>query len=146
MIYLEKIKVVKNTYPSNVLKNGFEIKCKELNLFVGNQGCGKSTMLKLLSSNHSDLELSLSDDVTKNGVSTFYFDTEKNNPRVNDPQLYTHINGQDKGIGYGGALASRFASHGEIMTSFVIEPLLKSKDCVIFIDEHESGLSITNQL
>lgn len=145
MIHIEKIKVVDKTYPSNVLKKGFEINCSSVNLFVGNQGCGKSTLLKLLQQNHKDIELKLSDNVLKNGVSSFYFDSEKDNPRVKDPQLFTKPNGEDIGIGYRGALLSLFRSHGEVLQELIINPILKAKDCVILLDEPESGLSITNQ-
>lgn len=147
MIYLESIKIKNNSYPgSNVLKKGFEIKCSDVNLFVGNQGCGKSTLLNLIQQNHSDVEFKISEYAIKNGVNTFYFDSEKDNPRIKDPTLFTKPNGQNVGIGYGGALASRFKSHGEILQHFIITPILKAKDCVIILDEPESGLSITNQL
>ena len=145
MVHVEKIKIVDNNYPTNKIKKGFEIICESVNLLVGNQGCGKSTLLKLLQENHGDLKLQLSEHVLKNGVNTFYFDTEKDNPRMKDPELYTTPSGQDIGIGFKGALTTRFHSHGEIIESFVIDPLLKAKDSVIFIDEPESGLSITNQ-
>ena len=147
MIYLEKIKIVNNTYAgSHVLRNGFEINCSDVNIFVGEQGCGKSTILNLIQKNHPDIELTLSDYTIKNGVNTFFFDSEKDNPRVKDPQLFTNVMGEDVGIGYGGALVSRFKSHGEIIQDYIISPILKAKDCVIIIDEPESGLSITNQL
>lgn len=55
-------------------------------------------------------------------------------------------NGENIGIGYGGAVISRFKSHGEIMEQYIINPILKAKDCVVILDEPESGLSITNQL
>lgn len=145
MIHVEKIKIVKNTYPSNILKKDLEINCSSINLFVGEQGCGKSTLLQLLQKNHEDIELSLSDFVIKEGVDTFYFDTEKDNPRIKDPNLFTTPSGKDVGIGYGGALTSRFRSHGEVLQDFIIAPLLKAKNSVIFLDEPESGLSITNQ-
>jgi predicted ATPase len=146
MIYVETIKIKNNSYPgSHVLEKGFEIKCLDVNLLVGNQGCGKSTLLKLIQKCHSDIYLKMSDYVLSNGVETFFFDSEKDNPRVKDPQLFTHANGQDKGIGYGAALVSRFKSHGEILQDFIITPILKARDCVIILDEPESGLSITNQ-
>ena len=146
MIYLEKIKIVDQTYPgTKALKKNFEITCSSVNLLVGNQGCGKSTLLKLLQQNHKDLQLVLSNHAKEKGVGSFYFDTEKDNPRIKDPEIFTTIQGNDKGIGYGGALVSRFLSHGEVLQGFIINPLLKAKDCVILLDEPESGLSITNQ-
>jgi predicted ATPase len=145
MRHIETIKVVDKTYPSNVLDIGFEIECESINLLVGNQGCGKSTLLTLLQQNHKDIELKLAENTIKNGVSSFYFDSERDNPRIKDPQMFTKPSGEDVGIGYGGALASRFRSHGEVLEEFIIGPTLKAKDCVILLDEPESGLSITNQ-
>jgi len=146
MIYLEKIKIVGSTYPgSHVLDKGFEIICSEINLFVGDQGCGKSTLLDLIQKNHSDIKLKLSEHTLKNSVQSFYFDSEKDNPRVKNPQLFTSPNGQNVGVGMSGALRSRFKSHGEVLQEFIITPILKAKDCVVILDEPESGLSITNQ-
>jgi predicted ATPase len=146
MIHIEKIKIVDKTYAgTHVLKQGFEIECGSVNLFVGNQGCGKSTMLTLLQQSHKDLELKLSEKVLKEGVSSFYFDSEKDNPRIKDPLVFTRPSGQSVGIGMGGALASRFQSHGEVLESFILSPLETAKNCVILLDEPESGLSLTNQ-
>ncbi len=146
MIHVEKIKIKGNTYPgSKVLKKDFEIECDNINLFVGNQGCGKSTLLNLLQQSHKDIEITLSENVIKNGVNTFYFDSEMDNPRVKDPMLFTNPSGTSKGIGLGGAIKSRFQSHGEVLENFIITPLMKAKNSVIFLDEPESGLSITNQ-
>lgn len=146
MIYLESLKLVDRTFPgTHVLPLNVEFKFSEVNLFTGNQGCGKSTMLHLIQKNSSDIEVKLTDDCLRRGVNTFYFDSEKDNPRVKDPQLFTTPSGKSKGFGYGNALASRFKSHGEILEHFTITPIKKAKDCVIILDEPESGLSITNQ-
>ena len=146
MIYIEKINIVGNSYPgSHILNKNFEIVCSEINLLVGDQGCGKSTLLSLLQKNHSDIKLQLSKHTMKSGVDSFYFNSEYDNPRITDPEMYTTLNGESKGIGIGGALNSRFQSHGEVLETFIINPLLKAKDCVVILDEPESGLSITNQ-
>ena len=145
MTHITKIKVINQTYVSNSLPIGFEFECGDVNLLVGNQGCGKSTMLNLIQKNHADVEISLTDDVYKNGVDSFYFDSEKDNPRINNPERYADLHGNNIGIGYGGALSARFKSHGEIMEGFTVEPLKKAKNCVVILDEPESGLSITNQ-
>ena len=145
MIYIEKIKIVDDIYPgSKVLNKDFIINCSDVNLFVGNQGCGKSTILNLIQKNHSDIKITLSDFV-KHNVNSFFFDSEKDNPRIKDPEMFTKPSGENIGIGYGAALVSRFKSHGEILEQFIISPILKAKDCVIILDEPESGLSITNQ-
>ena len=114
MIHVEKIKVVGDTHPVGLFPTGFEIVCSDVNLLVGNQGCGKSTLLNYMH-NHketSPLQITLSENVVKNGVDIFKFDSEKDNPRMTDPALYTTPSGTNKGIGYGGALQTRFMSHG----------------------------------
>ena len=146
MIYLEKVKIISTSYPgSHVFDKGDEFLFEDVNLFVGNQGCGKSTLLNLIQQNHKDLKLFLSDFAELNGVSTFFFDSEKDNPRTKDLQLFTTPSGGDVGIGYGNALMSHFKSHGEILEKFIIKPILEAKNCVILLDEPESGLSLTNQ-
>jgi predicted ATPase len=145
MIYVEKIKIVNKTYPGNVIRKNFTFECEDVNLIVGNQGCGKSTFLKMMQQNHKDLELTLSDFTIQHGVSTNYFDSEKDNPRIKDPQLYTNAAGINVGIGYGNALMSRFSSHGEILVKYTVEGLKQAKNCIMILDEPESGLSITNQ-
>lgn len=146
MIFLEKIEIVSQNFPgAHALDVGFEFECSDVNIFVGQQGCGKSTLLQLLQKNHEDIKITLSDYVKKNGVKSFFFDSEKDNPRTKDPELYTTPSGEDIGIGFIGATVTRFESHGEVLETFVINPLLKAKDCVVILDEPESALSITNQ-
>lgn len=147
MIYIEKLKIQdKQNFPgADVLKKGFEFECGDVNLLVGNQGCGKSTFLTMLQKNHPGLEITISEYTKANGVNSFFFNSELDNPRVKDPELFTTPGGESVGIGMGGALASRFMSHGEVLESFVINPLNKAENCVVILDEPESGLSITNQ-
>lgn len=146
MIYLEKITIKNNTYPgSHVLRNGYSFECGSVNLFVGNQGCGKSTLLRMIQSGHSDIEIALSEHTMQHGVESFFFDSEKDNPRIKDPLLYSTPTGEDSGYGYGNALKSRFLSHGEVLSGFIIPPISSAKDCVIILDEPESALSLTNQ-
>lgn len=146
MIYIEKLKIVNHTYPcSKVFDLNYEIVCGEVNLFVGNQGVGKSTILTLLQQNHKDLEITLSEITKSKGVESYYFDSEKNNPRLNDLTSYSKPNGESTGIGVGNAIASRFMSHGECLKKFTVDGLKIAKDSVIILDEPESGLSLTNQ-
>lgn len=147
MIHLKKIKIIETSegYGEEVLKKDFEFECGHVNLLVGDQGCGKSTLLRMISKNSKHLKITLADHVIKDGIKSYYFDTEKNNPRVNDPELYTSLSGKDEGIGYVGALTSRFRSHGEIMENMIIGPLKDAGDCVVILDEPESGLSVKNQ-
>ncbi len=145
MVFLKEIKVLKNSYPSNVLKIGTTILCKDVNIIVGDQGVGKSALLNMLLNKHDDLQMELSPKVVEEVVDVFYFDTEKDNPRIKDPHLYSNAYGKNKGIGYKNAVMSRFVSHGELLESFVIKPLLKAHDSIILLDEPEAGLSIKNQ-
>lgn len=135
MIYVEKVKVLDTPY-DKVLKEGFEFTCTEVNLFVGDQGCGKSTLLNMMHSVSAQLKISVSDFVKKNGVETFLFDSEKQNPRVMN---------LDQAPDYGAALYSHFRSHGEVLSEYTVDGINKAKDCVMFFDEPESGLSINNQ-
>ncbi|MEM7487262.1 MAG: ABC transporter ATP-binding protein [Bacteroidota bacterium] len=126
------------------MKKGFSIdNMKDITLLVGDQGCGKSSVLELLSSNQSiDLELTV---LGQKGVDTRFFDFEKDNPRIKNPELYTEPNGISKGIGYGGALATRFESHGQVLSDFSVRGLEVLKNCIVFFDEPESSLSVRNQ-
>jgi predicted ATPase len=146
MIYLQKLKVLENSNFKGSLKlRGLEFECQDLNLIVGNQGSGKSTLLNMLHTKSEDLKLQLSDFTIKSGVDVFLFDSEKDNPRIKNPQSYIDISGKSTGIGFSKAHQSRFMSHGEVLQKFTIEPLLIAKDSIILLDEPESGLSIQNQ-
>ena len=143
MIYLNKI-TFKQDY-RNLLKD-FSIKFDDITLLVGDQGCGKSSILDLLQKSDKEIiEYDLSDHVKKNGVKTFYFDTEKMNPRVADMDNYSNPDGTSKGIGGMAALSSRFMSHGESLRKFTVDIIHKAENSVIFLDEPEASLSIKNQ-
>lgn len=143
-MYVEKI-TIKETYRN--LETGFElIPKKDVTLLVGDQGCGKSSLLTLLKNNSKEhLKLKLHPDTVAKGTKTFYFDTESMNPRVQDLYAFTNPNGTSKGLGLGAGLASRFQSHGEVLQILTIDILEKASDCVLFLDEPESGLSLRNQ-
>lgn len=140
-IHIEKIQLTEDKF---ILKNGLTIEFKNINLIVGDQGCGKSTLLEIIK-NNKGVNLKLSDETNLNGINTFYFDSEKMNPRVVDPQIYTNPNGTSRGIGIGRAIKSRFMSHGEVLKEFTINGIKEAKDCVIFLDEPEAALSLRNQ-
>ena len=126
------------------LKKGLHIDFKDVTLLVGEQGCGKSTLLEMLQKNKG-IEVKLSDDVITNGINTFYFDSEKMNPRITDPQMYSTPSGVSVGIGVGGAIKSRFMSHGEVLREYTVNRIKDAKDCILFLDEPESALSLKNQ-
>jgi len=139
-MYVESCEIINNKYCHNI---GDKYTFEDITLLVGDQGCGKSTLLSMLRDN-VDLKVNLTA-LGIQGVNTFYFDFEKDNPRIKDPQLFTNPSGTNKGIGYAKAISVRFQSHGEALKEFSIEPLKKAKDCVVFLDEPESALSLRNQ-
>lgn len=111
-------------------------------ILVGDQGSGKSSLMTACfkSTKHPfKKKVSVTiDDGTPSKAS--YFDTEQSNPRV---QGYF-----DDKISTIGQIALRFSSHGE-----AIRAIMTSKDVlewdtqqVFFIDEPESGLSLTSQV
>lgn len=147
-MYVTKVRL-KEAYRN--MPADLEIIPEQLTLLVGDQGCGKSSLLELLYQHgkkkvlrgkkiDSILEVELAAGVGGDGVTTYYFDAEKDNPRVKNPMDYANW-----GIGYEKALACRFASHGEVLRTFTVGPMRKVKDSVVFIDEPESALSIRNQ-
>ena len=115
-------------------KKGATIEFKDnLTLLVGDQGVGKSTILKTLQNfnNHKDT-IAVN---TSGEVSTLAFDTEKDNPRMQP-------GGIEKDALYRVSVA--FASHGETILP-LMEHITTEKDRLIMIDEPESGLSIRSQ-
>ena len=146
MRYLEKITIKDKTGTgTHVLKKGFSFNCSDVNIFVGDQGCGKSTLINLIRRSAPDLTIETNAYVKEHGVKSFFFDSEKHNPRTTDPEMYTTPSGQDVGIGFKAAYMSRFRSHGEVLQDMTVAPLYDARDCVILLDEPESGLSVTNQ-
>lgn len=133
--YIESFELIKKFHDLKPYK----IKFKEgLNIVVGENGSGKSTLLQLLSE-HKDfkdiIKIKLVDPNLK--VKTKFFDTEKMNPR-----LKKDLN-SSKNIMYD--VCSHFWSHGESIIP-LIEACREFKDEVIFIDEPEAGVSLSNQL
>jgi len=142
MLYIEQIKI-KETYLT--LQKDRVIELKPLTVIVGEQGCGKSTLLRLLNKNSDKIEVKLCDYLKNDYVDTYYFDTETMNPRISDIDNYTTVDGRSKGIGVGAALQSHFQSHGEVLREFTVNRINDAKNCILFLDEPESALSLKNQ-
>ena len=142
MLYIEQIKI-KETYLT--LQKDRVIELKPLTVIVGEQGCGKSTLLRLLNKNSNKIEVKLCEYLKNDYVDTYYFDTETMNPRISDIDNYTTPDGRSKGIGIGAALQSHFQSHGEVLREFTVNRINDAKNCILFLDEPESALSLKNQ-
>lgn len=141
-MYLKKVEVTLNDH--YYLKKGFSINnLKNVTLIVGDQGCGKSSMLSLISENKGiDVELT---EMGKQGVTTRYFDFEKDNPRTINPKFLSDPNGNDIRYGPIVAIRSKWESHGEVLIGFSIDGLNKGENCIFIFDEPESSLSVRNQ-
>lgn len=142
MLYIEQIKI-KETYLT--LQKDRVIELKPLTVIVGEQGCGKSTLLRLLNKNSDKIEVKLCEYLKNDYVDTYYFDTETMNPRISDINNYATTDGRSKGIGVGAALQSHFQSHGEVLREFTVNRINDAKNCILFLDEPESALSLKNQ-
>lgn len=142
MIYIEKIKTSED---HRCFKKGFIFEPKQLNLLVGDQGTGKSTLLMGIRDQDDWLRFDLSKYTMQHGIETFYFDSESMNPKMASDHNYYNADGTDKGIGLGNKLMTHFESHGETMKKLTVDLLPTAKDYIIMLDEPESALSIRNQ-
>jgi len=125
---------------------GTDFPLKPITLLVGDQGCGKSTFLLALAQQSPEPWLSWKlTPAGKAGVSSYYFDSEKMNPRVLNPLTYSTPSGISTGIGVGAAVQSRYLSHGEVLQQFTVDGVSRAENAVLLFDEPESGLSLRNQ-
>ena len=103
-----------------------------LNVIVGENGSGKSSILQLMIEKH-DKELAQTD--YEQGANFKFLDTEKCNPRIK-----SYIS--DLTLQYD--VCSRFMSHGEAMLPLILAAK-GFKDIVLIVDEPEAGISLKNQ-
>ena len=109
-------------------KAGDVINFHPLTLLVGDQGCGKSTVLGLLmNSDRKDTEETV--DIKSNRIETRGFDYEKSNPRISS-WISTPFD-----------VYSRFGSHGEFVRA-LNDTLIEQKGVCWLLDEPDSALSI----
>lgn len=139
--FIEKYELLENISNRKIKK--FELEFRPgINVIVGENGSGKSTLLKLLNDaefvhlHHIKQRIHISEYTKNIGVDTMMFDTEKDNPRFKDIQYAEGC--------IGGILASHFISHGQTLFP-ILEGIKTFKDKICFIDEPESGISLSNQ-
>jgi len=115
---------------------------KPVTLLVGDQGCGKSTMLGVLKyvaqakdkTNLGGLKVWQDN----NELMTFkMFDMESNNPRTNPKDTYSQEGLKD-------FFGVSMSSHGEALFP-IIKHITKSEKCLVLIDEPETSLSLRSQ-
>lgn len=106
-----------------------------LNLIVGENGSGKSSMLHLMSNPEESKKIKKLE-LNSAGFDFKFYDTEKNNPRIKS----NFDNSKNIGLD----LYSRFISHGETMLP-IITASRSFKDLLLIIDEPEAGISLSNQ-
>jgi len=118
-----------------------------INLIVGDQGCGKSSVFEAIIKNWGILTVDYDRD-----SDYIFLDTESMNPRLDESykahREFESWREEDKAKA--DAAVNRFAkgyyeqSHGQIMLPLLLANK-KVKNKTIFIDEPEAGLSIRSQ-
>ena len=106
-----------------------------INLIVGENGSGKSSLLYAIIKDVLEIKLKMND-----SKEYFHFDSEKKNPRI---QNTMPLNADSESYAYN--ILVRFKSHGEVLFP-ILNNMGSFKDKIIFLDEPESGISIKNQL
>jgi len=131
----EKYHEVTHEY-KKLFKKGSEFKLKNgINLFVGDNGCGKSTLMRLL----------LEDNKGKlSTIKVVYVDMENNNPKITKPAPDSLLDGYSVE-----EVMNQFMwnaeSHGETREGVLMSVLTLDFD-LLLMDEPEQGLSLKNQL
>jgi len=142
------IKKIKFNEDFRCYKTGDEIEFKAgINLIVGEQGCGKSSLFEAIIKKFGILSV----DFDPNS-SYVFLDTESMNPRLEESYKAhrNFSNWLEEGKAKSEAAIDRFAlgynekSHGQVMLPLLLG-MNKLKRKTLFIDEPESGLSIRSQ-
>ena len=112
-----------------------------ITLIVGENGSGKSTMLKYMSDRKAAKRDGVTDKMViseeSKNVRSMYFDTEKNNPRINRPASFNAVDVMNH-------LNGNMQSHGETLFP-ILEYVGQMQNAVVLVDEPESGISLSNQ-
>lgn len=114
-----------------------------INVLVGPNGSGKSSVICAFKEGKVKLHMDENKRGDISGVRTVFWDTEKDNPRL-QPTLSEDANNLSVQLG------SFFLSHGETLAGLLLKGMKATADenekALIIIDEPESGLDIDNLL
>lgn len=116
---------------------GHKFEIKPITLLVGDQGCGKSTMLDILKSIARGSKQFTVKHAGKKQTKVMGLDLEKDNPRTSsaDPN-------NSKSMLYG--MSVRYQSHGEVLLP-ILKLIESQSDALILLDEPETSLSLRSQ-
>lgn len=104
-----------------------------LNVIVGENGSGKSSLLSLITDPNSSLrEIA----VNETEFAFHFFDTEKMNPRIRKDFMASGVVAL--------LVNSKYQSHGEAMLP-MLNHAEEMHNSLILVDEPEAGLSLSNQ-
>lgn len=113
-------------------KKGDVFDFEPLTILVGDQGCGKSTILSLIGK-ADDRQTKEVVKITAGRIDTRYFDYEKHNPRMSS-YVESVLD-----------VATRFASHGQFVKA-LNESMSEQKGVCWIMDEPDGNLSIRSCL
>lgn len=120
---------------------GNKFKLKPITLLVGDQGCGKSTMLHAIKDRIQRNEKGVFecefDDTVQNKI--MHLDLEKDNPRT-DKSRFNPNNSDDMFY----SLSVGMGSHGEALLP-ILKLIEDTSDSLIMLDEPETSLSLRSQ-
>lgn len=133
------IQVVKFVRNFRCFKTGEEFAFRPgVNLFVGDQGSGKSSLLNALRTHNEVIARETGtgyiEVVTDVPTELFSFDFERDNPRVHDDR-------QSSGGRFMIGVAARFQSHGQFVNA-VLRKLPGPATATVLMDEPDMALSI----
>lgn len=113
-------------------KKGDVFDFEPLTILVGDQGCGKSTILSLIGK-ADDRQTKEIIKITAGKIETRYFDYEKHNPRMSS-YVESVLD-----------VATRFASHGEFVRA-LNDSMVEQEGVCWMMDEPDGNLSIRSCL
>lgn len=127
-----KNRIVKLRYREHELFGSNTFEFKQLNLIVGENGVGKTSMMNTM----MNVDKFDNVDLHFEGHPQYHwFDTNKHNPSQQS---------LESGFDAMTTIQSHFQSHGESILPRILM-MAKESDRILFVDEPESGISIKNQ-